>query len=426
MLPYRRLPSLLCRRFPNRRGVVNSGIVGKSNGSQAGRNATQQTGKSAVPVSVSSPIFNHARRRGRRETSDCLVLRRGLENVPFETGMNWQEKFRGIFTVTSRVGAVGRGARRGGNLGGILRAVILVVALGFSGCSARKYAINQLGNALANSGTTFSGDDDPELVRGAVPFSLKLIESLLAETPQHRGLLLAAASGFTQYSFAFVAEEADELEEKDLAATNALRARARKLYTRARNYGLRGLAAAHPGFEKSLRADPKTAVAQLTKGEVALAYWTAASWGALIGISKDNPEILADQLIVEALLDRVLTLDEAFGGGAIHQVLIQYELARQGGAGDAVERARKHFDRAVSLAGGKQAGPFVAWAETVSVKNQNAAEFKKLLEEALAVNVDAQPEHRLENLIMQRRARWLLSRVDDLFLPAEPAATPVK
>ena len=351
------------------------------------------------------------------ETSDCLVLRCALENVPFETGMNGTGIFRGFSGAT----LVARGARRAGVVG-----VALVVVLGLGGCSARKYAINQLGNALADSGTTFAGDDDPELVRGAVPFSLKLIEGLLAETPNHRGLLLAAASGFTQYSFAFVAEDADELEDKDLAAANALRARARKLYTRARNYGLRGLAAAHPGFEMALRANPKSAVAQLTKAEVALAYWTAASWGSLIGISKDNPEILADQLIVEALLDRLLTLNEAFGGGAIHQVLIQYELARQGGAGDAVERARKHFDRAVVLAGGKQAGPFVAWAETVSVKNQNAAEFKKLLDQALAVNVDAQPEHRLENLILQRRARWLLSRVDDLFLPAEPGAPPPK
>ena len=258
---------------------------------------------------------------------------------------------------------------------------------------------------------------------GATP---QVIESLLAETPNHPGLLLAAASGFTQYTFAFVAEDADEAEEKDLAAATALRLRARKLYTRARNYGLRGLEVAHPGIEKALRTSPRTAVAQLGKADVALAYWTAASWGALIGVSKDNPEILADQLIVEALLDRVLVLDEAFGAGAIHQVMIRYELARQGGAGNAVARARRHYERAVELARGHQAGPLVAWAETVSVKNQNAGEFKRLLEQALAVKVEVQPEHRLENLIMQRRARWLLSRLDDLFLPAEapPAKVP--
>lgn len=312
--------------------------------------------------------------------------------------------------------------------GGWLRCGVAVaaVALLLTGCSVRKYAVNQLGNALAGSGASFSGDDDPELVRGAVPFSLKLIESLLAETPTHSGLLLAAASGFTQYAFAFVAEDADELEEKDLAGATALRARARKLYARARDYGLRGLEAAHPGIEKALRAGPQGAVQRLGAGDVAMAYWTAASWGSLIGLSKDNPEVVADQLIVEALLDRVLALNEGFGDGAIRQAMIRYELARQGGAGDAVERARKHFQRAVELAGGRQAGPYVTWAESVSVKNQNAAEFKRMLEQALAVKAEAQAAHRLENLIMQRRARWLLGRVDDLFVPAEPVAPPTK
>src|SRR5436190_8814308 len=79
-----------------------------------------------------------------------------------------------------------------------------------SGCSIKRMAINKLGDALAGAGTTFASDDDPELVKAAVPFSLKLVESLLAESPRHRGLLLAACSGFTQYSFAFVNEEADE------------------------------------------------------------------------------------------------------------------------------------------------------------------------------------------------------------------------
>ena len=33
------------------------------------------------------------------------------------------------------------------------------------------------------------------------------------------------------------------------------------------------------------------------------------------------------------------------------------------------------------------------------------------------VDPDVRPEWRLVNLVMQRRARWLLSRIDDLFLP---------
>ena len=42
-------------------------------------------------------------------------------------------------------------------------------------------------------------------------------------------------------------------------------------------------------------------------------------------------------------------------------------------------------------------------------------EFERLLNRALAVNADDRPEWRLQNLIVQRRARWLLTRTDDLF-----------
>lgn len=297
----------------------------------------------------------------------------------------------------------------------------LCVSLAGTGCSARRMAVNQLGNALAGSGGGFGRDEDPELVRDAAPFSLKLMESLLAESPAHRGLLQALASGFTQYAFAFVDQTADEAEDKDLTAANAGHARARQLYQRARNYGMRGLELNHPGFEKMLRSDPVAAVRAVKKAEVPLLYWTAAAWAASVSLAKDNPDAIADLPLAAALIDRALALDEAFDHGALHSFLITFEVARPGTGPEAVAKARQHFARAVELSGGQQAGPYVALAENVCVKQQNAAEFKALLGKALAVKVDARPEWRLVNTIMQRRARWLLGRVDDLILPALPA-----
>jgi len=70
----------------------------------------------------------------------------------------------------------------------------------------------------------------------------------------------------------------------------------------------------------------------------------------------------------------------------------------------------------MALAGGFQAGPLVALAESVSLAKQDRSEFQSLLERALAVDVNAKPEYRLANRVSQRRAQWLLSRIDDLFL----------
>jgi predicted anti-sigma-YlaC factor YlaD len=283
-------------------------------------------------------------------------------------------------------------------------------------CSIKHIAVNKLGNALASGGSTFTSDEDPDLVRDALPFSLKLIESLLAESPRHRGLLLAAASGFTPYAYAFVQEEADEIEEHDLARAQALRIRARRLYFRARDYGIRGLEVGHPGFGRELQHDPRAAVRAATREDVPLLYWTAASWGAAISLSKDNPDVVADQVIVEALIDRALALDEKYDSGAIHAFLITYEASRNGAEGDFAVRSRKHFDRAMQLSEGHQAGPLVSLAETVSVQKQNRPEFQALLKQALTVDVNAKPEFRLANLVMQRRAHWLLGRTDELFL----------
>ncbi len=299
----------------------------------------------------------------------------------------------------------------------VMRALFaLAVTAVAAGCSISHLAVNKIGDAMAGSGTTFASDDDPELIQEAIPFSLKLMESLLNASPRHRGLLLATASGFTQYAYAFVQQNADRLEDQDVAAAAAARLRARRLYLRARDYGLRGLETRHKDFAAALRADARQAVQVATKEDVPMLYWTAAAWGAAVSLSKDDPDLIADQPLFEALIDRALELDEAFGDGSIHAFLISYEPARQGAQGDPYERARVHFDRAVSLTGGQLAGPFVAYAEAVDEARQDRAEFESMLQKALSIDPDAKKEWRLANLVMQRRARWLLSRADDLFL----------
>jgi len=270
-----------------------------------------------------------------------------------------------------------------------LLALSLVLAL--AGCSLRQAAVDRLADAVAGGGATYASDDDPELVRAAAPFSLKLTESLLAETPRHKALLAAAARGFTQYAYAFVQQEADELEDTDIARAAVLQERARRLYRRARDYGLRGLALGE---------------------DAELLYWTSAAWASYIGLSKNDPETLADLPLVERMIERALALDETYERGAIHTFLISYEMVRQGVPGDAADRARRHFERAVELSGGMDAAPFVALAEAVSVPAQRRAEFDGLLDRAL--HIDA-ARNRLANLVMQRRARWLRSRTDRLF-----------
>ncbi len=291
-----------------------------------------------------------------------------------------------------------------------------LIGLIISGCSIKKMAVSELGDALAESGDVYASDDDPELIKAASPFGLKLMESLLAEDPEHQGLLLSAARGFTQYSYAFVQQKAEELEEVDLKRSSALREEARRLYLRARDYGLRGLEAGYPGIKQELYRDPRQALLRTDGEDVPFLYWTAVSWVSAVALSGGDPDLVGDLPIVDALVDRALFLREDFGEGALQTFLITYTMSRPGGEKEKVERARKYFARAVELSSGEQAAPYVALAEAVAVPAEDRDEFRSLLNRALAIDPDKYPGHRLVNLIYQRRARWLLGREDELFL----------
>jgi predicted anti-sigma-YlaC factor YlaD len=184
---------------------------------------------------------------------------------------------------------------------------------------------------------------------------------------------------------------------------------------------LHGLTITHPDFAAALHRDPRAAMHGCTAADVPLLYWTAAAWAAAIAVTKDRPDLIAELPLAEAMIDRALELDERFDHGALHVFLVTYEMARAGGTGDPATRARAHYDRALALGAGRTGGPQVALAEAVCLPQQDRAQFESLLRATLAINPDAQPDSRLVTLLMQRRARWLLARADDLFLPAASA-----
>lgn len=296
------------------------------------------------------------------------------------------------------------------------RIFALTLALvGSAGCSVRQLAVRSLGDAFVASGDVYASDDDPELVRQALPFALKTMETLLAEAPENRQLLLAACQGFTQYAYAFVEADAERLEITDYRRSQELRERALKLYLRARGYCFTDLELGEPGTVERLRLEPAGALAGFGRGDVPLLYWSGASWGAAIAAGADRPELVADLGAVEALLERALELDESYDRGAIHEAMIPLA-ALSPAAGGSFDEARRHYERAVELGGGLTAGPHVTLAASVSVATQNRDEFERLLHEALAVDPDRAPARRLANLVAQERARRLLERTDELFL----------
>ena len=303
---------------------------------------------------------------------------------------------------------------------GRLKLVRLLGLLGvlavLPGCATIKHkAVGMVADTLASSGDVFTRDDDLELVGQAIPFGLKLYESLLDSAPKNKNLLLATCSNFTQYGVAYLETEALVLgDAKHFDEVKRLNERALKLYLRARGYCLRAMEVRFPGIGPKLLSDPVKALAAAKKADVPLLYWTAAAWGSAIGLALDKPDISIDLPTVRALADRAIALDESWGKGALHEMFISLDSLGEGLGGSA-ERARAHFKRAVELQGGSSPGPYVALALGIAVPAQDRAEFESLLKKALEIDPEKEPSLRLVTLVQQRRARALLDQIDSKF-----------
>jgi len=298
----------------------------------------------------------------------------------------------------------------------IRRAFGLAAVLALTtGCSLKTMAVTTVANTLADTGDVFTRDDDPDLIRDATPFALKLYESLLESVPNHVPLLIATCGGFTQYGYAFLEAEADSLDATRRSDATALRERALKHYLRGRGYCLRAADARFgKGTSAALLQDPVMAVAKARKADVQLLYWSAAAWGSAISLGIDRPDIAVDFPSVRALADRALALDPTWSKGAIHELMITMDSLPEALGGNPA-RARDHFKQAVEMQKGLYPGPYVALATGVSVPEQNRAEFERLLKDALAIDPEKDPSNRLVTLVYQRRARVLLDRIDEKF-----------
>ena len=80
-------------------------------------------------------------------------------------------------------------------------------------------------------------------------------------------------------------------------------------------------------------------------------------------------------------------------------------------------KAKADFERSQALSGGTRLGPVLSYAEECS-RPRIERGFVAALSQVLDYDVD-QPKaraNRLANVLAQRRARWLKSRLDELFL----------
>ena len=274
-------------------------------------------------------------------------------------------------------------------------------------------AVNAVLPTLVNPAVYLS-EEDPELVRAALPFLLKTIESIIDADPEHRDALAFANTGFLLYATAFLQHDAALAEWEDYELTRDLNNRALRMFLRARDFGIRAVELSHPGMRARLDREPSRAITACEERDGAAVYYHGGAWMLGISLGLDQPSLVADLPTARALLDRAIELDEDYNRGSLHAAFITLESVGEALGGSYV-KAREHFERAVELSEGLDAGPYVAMALGVSVAEENRQEFVDLLETAVAIDIEEEPSNRLLNTLAQQQARLLLRHTDDLF-----------
>ncbi|MBW2337077.1 MAG: hypothetical protein JRF47_10030, partial [Deltaproteobacteria bacterium] len=243
---------------------------------------------------------------------------------------------------------------------------------------------------------------DLKLIREGMPSYLMLIDGMVEALPDNKRLLITAAQSYASYASAFIQDE-----DKAYAVT---------LYAKAKEYALRALE--QNGFNNPLSRpfdDFETGLQKMGTKDVPYLFWAASCWGSWISLNMRSMEAMAELPRVEAMMKRVLVLDETFYYGGAHIFMGVLEASKPRIAGGDLNRARDHFLKAIELGNGRFLMAKVYYANYYAKKAFDRKLYISTLENVLEIPVAIVPELTLLNTVAHTKAKKMLDEVDEYF-----------
>ena len=257
---------------------------------------------------------------------------------------------------------------------------------------------HRLGASLS---AAIADQDDPDTVRAGSPAYLLLMDGLIKDEPDDQTLLIGGAKLYSAYAAVFVEDPQ----------------RARRLTDKGRDYGRRALCLDAPAFcaTQTLTHDAFLAALQeLDEDELPGLYAYATSWAAWVKARSAEPLALADVPKIDAMLARVVALDEAYEGGEAQLYLGILRSQIPPALGGHPEQGQAHFEKAIALSEGRNLFAKVEYARNYARLMFERDLHDKLLQEVLAADPVA-PGYTLGNVLAQQQARILLESSADYF-----------
>lgn len=165
------------------------------------------------------------------------------------------------------------------------------------------------------------------------------------------------------------------------------------------------------------------AIKKAPKESVPAMYWYASNLGKWAA-SKGFATRLKYKDDIKATMDLVKAYDETYFHAGPWRYFGAFEAVTAGIAGGDLGKSKENFQKAATMAPA-YLGTKVLWAELLCTKqqadtdgdgqNDGKVQFKKLLDEVIAADPNADPTIAAENTLEQQKAKKLLAKIDDLF-----------
>ncbi len=286
--------------------------------------------------------------------------------------------------------------------------VLLFLLLSLSlGCfPSKKMTVISAGSLLEEVAKASSNQSDLRLIREGMPSYLLLMDGMVQAWPGNDHLLIAAAQAYSSYAslYGLIQDRKDQEKEEQEGYTEVL-------YGKARKYALKSLELR--GLKKPVEIpldDFKEGLLKLGKKDLPYLFWTATCWASWISQRLGSMDALAELPKVEALIKRVLELDETFYYGGAHLFMGIWFASRPKGFGGDLKKAQEHFLRAIEIGQGKFLMAYVYYAEYYARKAMDKDLFDSTLHYVMETPADIAPDLTLLNSVAKKKAMELKVR----------------
>ena len=252
--------------------------------------------------------------------------------------------------------------------------------------------------------------DHPKIVSLYFEKKIKSLERKKSLSTEQKRLLLKTK---VEYGFGVLLEESDRTLDHDYNLGVKKSQEAYIVFSDAKKVGNSILIISYPKLDSWLSGETDL---QFKINDVSDLYWLAAAYGGAIKSSRGNPFDVVKLPVVKKLLITAIALDPKWGKGALYSAMMSYTSSRPDLFGDAlIDSVSSFYEKALIASDSLDASLFVSYAELIDKKFQDRDAFERKLDLVLNMDVEKDKDFRLSNIIAQERAKWLLSKTDEIF-----------